>query len=119
MDVCIPNIGPRERRRRLLVGFAMCGLAIAAALWLLGSGAARPWRALVWLPLLVGSIGLLQVRAKTCVALAARGLRNMDAGDEPITDPAELHTIKGQARAVNLQAVVIATAVTLVLLALP
>lgn len=103
----------------MIVGAAMCAIAVAAAVWLLASGAARPWRAIVWVPLIVGAVGLLQVRAKTCVALAARGLRNMDAGDEPITNPLELQTVKAQARSINLQALVVATGITIVLLALP
>ena len=97
----------------------MSALAVVVTGWLLAAGAPRAWRAVVWVPLIVGAVGLLQVRAKTCVALAARGLRNMDRGDEPITDPAELQAVKAQARAVNTQAVVVATAIAASLIALP
>ena len=45
------------------------------------------------------------------VALAARGLRNMDAGDERIEDPIELHRVRAQSRSVHIQAALLALAV--------
>jgi hypothetical protein len=118
-QACIPNIGARERGRRLAVGLAMTAVSVVAAVWLLASGAPRGWRLLVFVPLFIAAIGLLQVRANTCVALAARGLRNMDAGTEAIADPAELRQVKAQARQVNVRAVTISAAVTAVLVAWP
>jgi hypothetical protein len=118
-SICIPNIGPRQRRRRLIVGTSMIAIAAVTAVSMVGLGAGRALRMAVFLPLVVGLIGLLQVRAKTCVALAARGLRNMDGGDEAIADPGELRAVKAQARRVNIQAVLIASAITALLLALP
>jgi hypothetical protein len=97
----------------------MSGAAAVAAVWLLGSGVPRLWRAAVFVPLLFGALGLLQARAQTCVALAARGQRNMDGGAEAITDAAELREVKAQARRVNVQAVIVAAAATIVLVMLP
>jgi hypothetical protein len=118
-DICIPNIGPREKARRLRVGVVMFLVSGAVALFLLVAGVSRVWRIPVFLPLLIGAFGVFQVRAETCVALAARGLRNMDAGDESIADPLELRTIKAQARRVNLQATGLAALLTAALVALP
>ena len=117
--ICIPNIGPRQRRRRLIVGAVMLAAAAVIAAGLVAFGARRALRIVVFLPLIAGLIGLLQVRAKTCVALAARGLRNMDGGDEAIADPGERLAVKAQARRVNVQAVLIAAGITAVLVALP
>jgi hypothetical protein len=111
-SACVPNIGPRERRRRLAGGVVILACALGGALLLRSWGAARGWRALLFLPLLLASVALLQVQAKTCVALAARGLRNLDAGNEPITDPAELAAVGAQARRVNTRALVVAAALT-------
>ncbi len=63
--VCIPNIGPNERRRRLRVG--MVGMLAGAALLavLLALGIPRWWRMLVFLPFWVGALGILQHRGKT------------------------------------------------------
>ena len=102
--VC-PNIGPRERKRRLVGGLFFLAIAICVAASLLLFNAPRPWRLLVFLPTWAAAIGFFQVGAKTCVALAARGLKNMDAGDEKITDPRELDQIRAQSRAVHIRSV--------------
>ena len=64
-STCIPNIGPREQRRRLVVGIAMCAVAIIVAGGLVLAGAPRAWRLFVLFPAWVGSIGLFQAREKT------------------------------------------------------
>jgi hypothetical protein len=116
---CIPNIGPAQRRLRLRFGIAMSAVAMLTTAFLVISGAPRPWRLMVFLPGLFAAIGLLQARARTCVALARQGRRNLDSGDEEITDPRELETVRQQARRVNLQAGLAAAAVTAVLVAWP
>ena len=45
-----PNIGPRERQRRLVGGFFFLAIAICVAGCLLLFNAPRPWRLLVFLP---------------------------------------------------------------------
>lgn len=116
-DVCIPNIGPRERRRRLIIGIAMFVIAAAVAATLIVADAPKAWRLFVLLPLWVGALGVIQVKEKTCVALAARGMRNMDSGDEPISDAIELDHVKAQSRRVHVQAAVFAIALTALVLA--
>ena len=62
---CVPNIGSRERRRRL-VGGTLALVGSAALLWILVlTGAPRWGRLLVALPLWSGVLGLLQAREKT------------------------------------------------------
>ena len=63
MEPCVPNIGPRQRARRLTSGLtALCGAAVlafvlaSAAIWL---------RALVLLPLLAAAYGVFQYLEKT------------------------------------------------------
>lgn len=53
------------------------------------------------------------------MALAKRGLRNMDSGEEKIEDANELARVRAQARKVYLQSALLAVAVTLVVLLLP
>jgi len=50
------------------------------------------------------------------VKLAARGQRDMDAGPEPIADAAQLSTVRQQARMVHLKSLLLAGALTAVLL---
>lgn len=64
-DACIPNIGPRERRRRLQAG--MVGLAVAlmglAVLMIVGVG--RVWRLVLVVPFWAAALGVFQARDKT------------------------------------------------------
>lgn len=117
MAECIPNIGPRERQRRLVGGFFFLAIMVCVAGCLIWFEAPRPWRLLVFLPAWAAAIGFFQVSEKTCVALAARGLRNMDAGDEAITSPHDLERVRAQSRNVHIRAV-LSAAVAAGLLAL-
>lgn len=62
---CIPNIGPREQRRRLVTGIAMFAIAVIVAGGLMLAGAPRAWRLFVLFPAWVGSIGAFQAKEKT------------------------------------------------------
>lgn len=63
--VCIANIGPQERRRRLAFGAVafVFGLALAAALVL--TGVHPLWRIVLFLPFASAGIGYFQARDKT------------------------------------------------------
>lgn len=64
-EICIANIGPRERRKRLLGGVVAFGAALVALAVLLLLGWDRPWR-LALLPLFWGAAsGFFQWREKT------------------------------------------------------
>ena len=67
----------------------MAAVAVIVAGVLFARDAPRAWRAIVFVPALLAGLGAFQVRARTCVALAARGQRNMDAGVVAIQDPDE------------------------------
>jgi hypothetical protein len=64
-EVCIANIGPGERRRRLVFGLVawVTAAAILAALLLLDAG--RLWRLVLLGPLWAGALGFFQYREKT------------------------------------------------------
>lgn len=63
--VCVPNIGPRERRRRLISGIVMFAIAAAAGLALALAGVDRWWGLALILPLLGSAEGFWQAREKT------------------------------------------------------
>jgi hypothetical protein len=63
--VCIANIGPRERRRRLFTGFVGVALGVVVGAALVVSGAHRLYRLLAFIPFEVGALGVLQARAST------------------------------------------------------
>jgi hypothetical protein len=59
------NIGPKERRKRLVAGATMCavGAGIAAALIVFHQD--RSWRIFLFIPFWVGALGLFQARERT------------------------------------------------------
>jgi hypothetical protein len=117
-DFCIPNIGPRQRRRRrIIAGVAFIAGAIAAGL-LVAQNAAAERRFLVFLPFWIGALSWLEARAKTCVVLSSRGIRNLDSGNERVADDDELRQIRRQARRVYVQAFLAAALLTMVIFAL-
>jgi len=59
------NIGPRERRKRLVMGIATLGVSAAIALTMILAGADRWWRIGLFLPFWMGSLGIFQAREKT------------------------------------------------------
>jgi hypothetical protein len=65
MDVCIPNIGPRQRRHRALRGAIALVAAVALAAGLHSANAPLAARALVALPLYMAALGFMQYREKT------------------------------------------------------
>ena len=118
-SVCIPNIGPRQRRQRIIGGVLGLVVAFAVAALLLSLGVARPFRLALFLPLFAGTTGLFQAREKTCVALVAKQERNMDNGAERVENEADLRQMRTQARKVYLQALVSAAVLCAVVVALP
>ena len=68
MDASTPeeaNIGPRERRKRRLLGIVSLTTGVGVAFVLVVFGAPRWWRLVVFFPLWVAGLGLLQAREKT------------------------------------------------------
>jgi len=61
----VANIGPRGRRRRVLLGAAALGAGVAILALLLMLGVDRGWRALLVVPFWAGALGILQARAHT------------------------------------------------------
>jgi hypothetical protein len=113
------NIGPRGRRKRRLLGIVSLTVAVGAAFVLVAFGAPRWSRVVVFFPLWMAGLGLLQARAKTCIALAARGMRNMDAGDEYVKDDALAERLREKAAALHKRALLVAAAITVVVLVFP
>lgn len=64
-SVCIANIGPGERRRRLLGGVVGLGIGFAAAAALIVAGISPWWRLALVIPFAMGTIGVFQAREKT------------------------------------------------------
>ncbi|MEJ2540781.1 MAG: hypothetical protein P8188_12565 [Gemmatimonadota bacterium] len=64
-EVCIPNIGRKQRRLRLAVGLLGAASAVLMLAWLMLADAPRLLRLAVAAPAWLGAIGFLQHREKT------------------------------------------------------
>jgi hypothetical protein len=63
--VCIINIGPRQRRRRMRWGIAAFVLTGILAIFLITAGVPRAARLILLLPFWTGALGVFQARGKT------------------------------------------------------
>jgi len=116
--VCI-NIGPRERRKRQYLGIAALvgGVVWVGYAWSLDFPPATRLAGFVFFH--AGFTGVLQARARTCIRLASKGMRNLDGGQEQIQDRAELEAVRAQARRVLGQSLAAAAVVSALTLLLP
>jgi hypothetical protein len=116
---CVANIGPRGRQQRLRVGkfWLLIGSAAAGVLALVG--APRWMRLGLFAPFAFGAIGVVQAYEQTCVALAARGARDLDLGQEQVDDPAATRQINRQALKVFAESILGAALLTALALTLP
>ena len=62
---CVPNLGPREQRKRLVFGIAVLGASVVIAPVLLLARVSLAWRLLLFVPFYLGALGVFQARDKT------------------------------------------------------
>ena len=87
-------------------------VAVVTAVAILAWTAPRPWRLAIFLPTWAAAVCYLEARSRTCVVLAARGLRNLDTGNERVADAAERNASARQSRTIYLWSTGIAAIVT-------
>jgi len=80
------NIGPAERKKRFVLGITMLTLSGIFALVFAMSHFAHSWRLILFLPIFLGMLGLIQDREKVCVLFAELGIQNIDIGERKIND---------------------------------
>lgn len=59
------NIGPKESRKRLIMGVVMLAVGIGVAIALIFTDLNRWWRIGLFLPFWMGALGLFQAKEKT------------------------------------------------------
>lgn len=62
---CVPNLGPREQRKRLVFGVAALGASVLVAAMLVLTHVALTWRLLLFVTFFFGALGVFQARDKT------------------------------------------------------
>ena len=113
------NIGPREQFKRRILGRVALIVSVALTLVLIGYDAPRLSRLIIFFPLWMAALGFFQARDKTCIALAARGACNIDAGEQKIEDQKLVARLRVKARRIHQRALVLAVALTLLILVFP
>jgi hypothetical protein len=101
------------------MGIVSLTVGIGLAFMLVVFAAPRWSRLIVFFPIWMAGLGLFQAREKICIALAARGTCNMDAGEEPINDETMIESLRSRARSINRRALFTALVITVVALAFP
>lgn len=61
----LTNIGPKETRKRLLMGVAVLAVGVVLAVIVTHAGVSRGWYAALFLPFWMGTLGISQARKKT------------------------------------------------------
>ena len=61
----LANIGPKETRKRLIMGVAMLATGIVTAVIFTQADVRRGWYAALFLPFWIGTLALFQARKKT------------------------------------------------------
>ena len=64
-QVCIANIGRAQRRSRFLSGVAFLGVTLGLVVIVVAVSAPRLLRIGIFIPAVVGALGVLQAREKT------------------------------------------------------
>ncbi len=113
------NIGRREQRKRRLLGVVALVVGVATDFVMVVYDAPRWWRLAVFPLVWMAGLGLLQARKKVCIALAARGTCNMDAGEVPVDDADLNAELRRTSRRITRRALITALVITLVTLGFP
>ena len=124
------NIGRGQRRIRYLSAIAAAAIALALYMLLVATGAVRWWRLLLILPVIVGVNAYLEASQGLCILLASREEESLDdqmdvsrtmRGDKmkKIEDPVFRAALHAQARKMQRQGLILATAITAVLVLIP
>jgi hypothetical protein len=62
---CVANIGPRERRKRMVLGVVGLVAGATVGITLIVIGASALWRLALFVPFWMGASGILQAKEKT------------------------------------------------------
>ena len=115
------NLGANEIRQRKLVGLIGLFFSLSSLVGLMAVNAPREARLGIFLPLMVASIGFVQVRSKFCLAYGLAGTFNFGKlGDiSRVSDPINRSADRVAALKVLVKSFLLASIATLVVFVLP
>jgi len=117
----VRNMGDIGVSRRLGVGWIALVLGVALGVALAWTGQPRTVRLVVCVPFWLAALGFAQAQAKTCVSLAARGVKDLDDGQGPVplTDDTERRALDARARGIHVRALGLAFVLTFITVLVP
>ncbi len=83
----LKNIGPNERRRRLLLGWLLFAFSIGLGAYFCFGGQPTWVRLTIFLPFFFSYLALFQAQSHTCVFHGLKGTCNDDSGTQKLEDP--------------------------------
>lgn len=115
------NLGANEIRQRKFVGLVGLFFSLSSLVGLMSIHAAREARLGIFLPLMVTSVGFVQVRSKFCLAYGFAGTYNFGKlGDiSRVSDPINRSADRRIALKILLKSFLLASIATLVVFVLP
>jgi hypothetical protein len=106
------NIGPQEAGKRRFLGAITLAIAIILAVLIAAYDLSIWWNLLLFFPLLAALIGFLQAQEKTCIALAAQNLCNLDNGVRKIEDKNLAQLLQNRANGIIYKSAALALILT-------
>ena len=115
------NLGKAEVRSRQFVALVGLIMSITTFVGLVGVSASRSTRWTIFAPLLVFAVGFIQSRKKFCLAFGFMGTFNLGKLGQlsRVADPEHRKADRKTAITLLLQALVLAFAITVLVVALP
>ena len=115
------NLGKAEIRSRQFVALVGLIMSITTFIGLIGVSASRSARWTIFAPLLVFAVGFIQSRKKFCLAFGFMGTFNLGKLGQlsRVADPEHRKADRKTAITLLLQALVLAFAITVLVVALP
>ena len=115
------NLGKSEIRQRKYVGLIGLFFSLSSLVGLMSINAAREARLGIFLPLMVASVGFVQVRSKFCLAYGLAGTVNFGKlGDiSRVSDPINRRADRATALKILLKSFLLASIATIVVYVLP
>lgn len=118
-EVCIANISPKERKKRLKFAITQLVLTLILLSLLIYLDLPSLWRLPLFFMFAAATSSFFQWRDKTCVALALRNTRHISDKEEKVEDKSEAHQINKQAWKVILKGALTAMAIMIVVMLIP
>lgn len=113
------NIGRKARRMRLVAGLFAMGAALVLGVMIWSQQNDSWWRILVFPPLFMGFLGILQSRTGVCAAYSLMGLWECPTGSaQKIPDPRIENQLKDKAKRILILSFVLSAVIIGIFLAL-